>query len=354
MISTYLGQVIVSPRANRGDKMSSTNSEENRINNEESCKECGCKIIEDGDSHSHCIACGMPVKKLSFDTGYKYPSEVQEPRRTNTISSLGSQIIKDKNPISRKLIILQNRASQKKISYDEKIVAEVENTGVKGNTIPLLAEIMKIANSDNKLSTNRDILKGSKSLSNPKDRSQYKLRVYAIAGLTLLNRNLFSNSVLQIQDKWGIHKDDISNLKKFISRQLICSGYDIPVNRINSDEESSIELRNHQLSLFLYDIRDHLASYINFTSSKEIIDKAIMILSENGEPITHVSPSQIGGKFRNLSPERAALQSVVDSMCALDYNEREIKKLYKKFPVRGMKTIFSRLNAYRQNLAEDV
>jgi len=128
----------------------------------------------------------------------------------------------------------------------------------------------------------------------------------------MLNRNLFSNSVLQIQDKWGIHKDDISNLKKFISRQLICSGYDIPVNRINSDEESSIELRNHQLSLFLYDIRDHLASYINFTSSKEIIDKAIMILSENGEPITHVSPSQIGGKFRNLSPERAALQSVVD------------------------------------------
>ena len=79
-----------------------------------------------------------------------------------------------------------------------------------------------------------------------------------------------------------------------------------------------------------------------------------MILSENGEPITHVSPSQIGGKFRNLSPERAALQSVVDSMCALDYDEREIKKLYKKFPVRGMKTIFSRLNAYRQNLAEDV
>ena len=77
-------------------------------------------------------------------------------------------------------------------------------------------------------------------------------------------------------------------------------------------------------------------------------------MSENGEPIIDVSLSQIGGKFRNLSPERAALQSVVNSMCALDYNEREIKKLYKKFPVRGMKTIFSRLNAYRQNLAEDV
>ena len=45
----------------------------------------------------------------------------------------------------RKLIILQNRASHEKISYDEKIVAEVENAGVKGNTIPLLTEIMKIA-----------------------------------------------------------------------------------------------------------------------------------------------------------------------------------------------------------------
>ena len=78
-----------------------------------------------------------------------------------------------------------------------------------------------------------------------------------------------------------------------------------------------------------------------------------MILSENGEPITNVFPSQIVGKFRNLSPERAALQSVVNSMCALDYDEREIKKLYKKFPVRGMKTIFSRLRAYRQSLAED-
>ena len=213
--------------------------------------------------------------------------------------------------------------------------------------------MMKIANCDNKLSTNRDILKGSKSLPNPKDRSQYKLRVYAIAGLTLLNRNLFSNSVLQIQDKWGVHKDDISNLKKFISRQLISSGYDIPINRIHSDQASSIELRNRQLSLFLNDIRDHLASYLNFTSAKEIIDKAIMILSVNGEPINSAHHSQIGGKFRNLSPERASLQSVVNSMCALDYNEREIKKLYKKFPVRGMKTIFSRLSAYRQSLAED-
>ena len=77
-------------------------------------------------------------------------------------------------------------------------------------------------------------------------------------------------------------------------------------------------------------------------------------MSENGEPITNISSSQMGGKFRNLSPERAALQSVVNSMCTLDYNEREIKKLYKKFPVRGMKTIFSRLSAYRQKLAEDV
>ena len=334
--------------------MSMSNSEENKTNNEESCKECGCEITEDGDSHSHCVACGIPVKALSPDTGYKFPSEVQAPRRSNKISSLGSQIIRDKDRMSRKLIVLQNRVSQKKINYEDRIVAEAENVGVKGNIISLLAVIMKIANSDNKLSTNRDILRGSESLSTPEDRSQYKLRVYAIAGLTLLNRNLFSNSVLQIQDKWGIHKDDISNLKKFISRQLICSGYDIPVNGIYSDEESSIELRYRQLSLFLYDIRDHLASYINFTSAKEIIDKAIIILSDNGEPIVQVSLSQISGKFRNLSPERAALQSVVDSMCALNYNEREITKLYKKFPVRGMKTIFSRLNAYRQNLAEDV
>ena len=259
--------------------MCNSNRAENSRNNEERCGGCGGQITEEGDSYSHCVACGLPLIQLGYDTGYTHPSEVQIRRRNNTLSRLGSQITRDGSSLSRRLYFLQNRMSQEKLSYVEKIVIEAENAGVRGRTLSVLEEVLNVSNTNNKLSTNRDTLKGCKILTTRIQKSEYKIRVFAVASLILLNRKLYPNPVLQIQEKWNIHRDDVSKEIKFISRQLISNDYNIPVNSSYLDEHSHIELRRNELLFHLNTFRDHLASYIDYTKVREIINKAITILS---------------------------------------------------------------------------
>ena len=353
MSSTYLGRVIVLPRAIEVRKMCNSNRAENSRNNEERCGGCGGQITEEGDSYSHCVACGLPLIQLGYDTGYTHPSEVQIRRRNNTLSRLGSQITRDGSSLSRRLYFLQNRMSQEKLSYVEKIVIEAENAGVRGRTLSVLEEVLNVSNTNNKLSTNRDTLKGCKILTTRIQKSEYKIRVFAVASLILLNRKLYPNPVLQIQEKWNIHRDDVSKEIKFISRQLISNDYNIPVNSSYLDEHSHIELRRNELLFHLNTFRDHLASYIDYTKVREIINKAITILSLNGEPVDDFSSNAMDGKFRNRDSQIAALLSLVDSMIFLDFDNKDIQELHKKNPVKGTKTIFSRLGPYRLKLAED-
>ena len=354
MSSTYLGRVNVLPRATEVQKMCDSDRVENSRNNEESCIACGEQITEEGDAYLHCIACGLQVISLGYDTGYTYPSEVQGLRRTNSISSLGSQITRDGSSLSRRLSSLQDRISHQELSYVEKIVAEAARAGVSGRTLSALEAVLNISNSDNKLSTNRDKLKGSKGLKSRLLKSEYKIRLFAVAVLTLLNRKLYPSNVLQIQENWNLHKDDIFQETKFITRQLISNDYTIPVNSSYLDECSPVELRRNELSFHLDSFRDHLASYIDYEEVKEIIHEAINILSLNGEPIDDFSSSTMDGKFRNRNSQAAALLSIVESMITLGFDNRDIQELHRKNPVKGMKTLFSRLGPYRQKLAEDI
>jgi hypothetical protein len=230
MSSTYLGRVIVLPRAAEVQRMCNSDRAENSRNNRERCRGCGGQITEDGDTYRHCVVCGLPVISLEYDTGYTYPSEVQNGRRNNTISRLGSQIARDGSSFSRRFGSLQSRISHQELSYVEKIVSEAEKAGVGGRTLSILEEVLNISNSNNRLSTNRDRLKGSKMLTNRIEKSEYRIKVFAAAGLTLLNRKLYPNPVIQIQERWNIQRDDLNNAIKFLSRQLISNCYDIPVN----------------------------------------------------------------------------------------------------------------------------
>ena len=87
-----------------------------RINsgiNSRNCIECDSNTIEAGNTHYHCVVCGVALKSLEYDTSYTFPSEIKGSRRTNTISDLGSQIEVKKNSPSyiRKLSLLQDRLS---------------------------------------------------------------------------------------------------------------------------------------------------------------------------------------------------------------------------------------------------
>ena len=354
MSSTYLGRVIVLPRAIEVQKMCNPDRAENSRNNRERCSGCGGQITEDGDTHRHCVVCGLPIISLRYDTGYTYPSEVQNGRRNNTISMLGSQIARDGTSLSRRLGYLQERISHQGLSYVEKIVSEAERADVGSRTLIVLEEVLNISNSNKKLSTNRDRLKGSKMLTTRIEKSEYKIKVFAAAGLTLLNRKLYPNPVHQIQEKWNIHRDDLNNAIKFLSRQLISNDYNIPVNSSYLDECSHIELRRNELLFHLDTFRDHLSSYIDNTRVREIINKAVTILSLNGEPVDDFSSNLMDGKFRNRGSQIAALLSIVESMIFLNFDNKDIQELHKKNPIKGTKTIFSRLGPYRLKLAEDI
>ncbi len=354
MSSTYLGRVIVLPRAIEVRKMCNSNRAENSRNNRERCRGCGGQITEDGDTYRHCVVCGLPIISLEYDTGYTYPSEVQTGRRNNTISRLGSQIARDGSSFSRRFGSLQSRISHQELSYVEKIVSEAEKAGVGGRTLSILEEVLNISNSNNRLSTNRDRLKGSKMLTNRIEKSEYRIKVFAAAGLTLLNRKLYPNPVIQIQERWNIQRDDLNNAIKFLSRQLISNCYDIPVNSSYLDECSHIELRQNELFFHLDSFRDHLASYIDNIKVREIIQKAIIRLSLNGEPVDDFSSNAMDGKFRNRNSQIAALLSIIDAMILLNFEDKDIRELYKKNPVKGTKTIFSRLGPYRLKLAEEI
>jgi ribosomal protein L37AE/L43A len=320
-------------------------------NNEENCKECGSSITEEGNSYHHCVNCGMQIKSLAYDTGYKFPSEVKGSRRTNTISDLGSQINNDRSSFTRKLSILQNRISKRKVSYADKIIKEAEMAGVSGIVLLELADLIDAANLRNKLTHNRDGMVGLSTLSEAEDKSQYRRRVYAVAALEILNRTLHPNQVLIIAASWKVHKNDISKGIKVIKKILLSENYNFSSNNLCSADNPSV-VRYNELEFHLDFFRDHLSEIIDFTSARQIIDCAIEKLSENGEPIGNSFSDNIDGEFRNRTSQRAAMESIVYSMVVLDFNFAQIQSLYAKTPVSGMKWVNSRLGAYRQTLVE--
>lgn len=323
-----------------------------RINKNENCVECGSGIIEEGDSYLHCGNCGLQLKSLQYDTEYKFPSEVQASRRTNNISDLGSHIERDGSSLSRRLSILQCRISQRKLSYTDRIIKEAEMAGVSGVVFLKVADIIDTANIHNTLTHNRDGMIGLKILSTAKDKSQYRCRVYAAAALEVLNRNLYPNQVLKITASWRINKSDLSKGIKVIRKILLSENFSLTVNNSFSTEDNPKVMRYRSLYFCLENFRDHIAEILDFSSAKGIIDCAIEILSENGEPIGEYILENIEGKFRNYTPQKAAMVSIVDSMIILGFNDVTIQSLYAKTPVSGMKWINSRLGAYRRNLVE--
>lgn len=331
--------------------MCNLDRENEQRNNEENCKECGGSITEEGNSYHHCVNCGMPIKSLDYDTGYKFPSEVKGPRRTNTISDLGSQINKDRSSFTRKLSILQNRISKRKVSYADKIIKEAEMAGVSGIVLLELADMIDAANLRKNLTHNRHGMVGLRILSEDDDKSQYRCRVYAVAALEILNRTLHPNPVLMIAASWKIHKNDIYKAIKVINEILSPENYNSSTNTLHFDENPSV-VRYNELEFHLDFFRDHLSEIIDFPSAKQIIDCAIEKLSENGEPIGNSFSDNIDGEFRNRTSQRAAMESIVYSMVVLDFNDGQIQSLYAKTPVSGMKWINSRLGAYRRTLVE--
>ena len=328
---------------------------ENRIINNRNCIECGSNIIEIGNTHYHCVICGIQLESLGYDTSYIFPSEIKGPRRTNKISDLGSQIEVKKNSPSfvRKLSIIQNRLSSNKISYADKIIIEAEVAGVSGLLLIQLTDIIDLANSTNKLTRNRDGMVGLKTLNDNKDKSQYRCRVYAAAALEILNRNLNATEVLMIVDSWNIEKNDLIKAIKFIKKILLSQGHDLLVNHHSYELDSHDVSRNRNLNFQLEQFTDHLAEIFGFYYARCIIDLAIEILADNGEPIGECNSSDIDGKFRNLTPQRAAMESIIDSMILSGFNNAAIQSFYAKVPVPGLKWINSRLGVYRRSLPEN-
>ena len=328
---------------------------ENRRINSRNCTECGSNIIEVGNTHYHCGICGVQLESLGFDTSYVFPSEITSPRRSNKISDLGSHIEVKKNSASylRKISIIQYRLSSKKITYGDRIIKEAEIAGVSGLLLIKVTDIIDLANSTNKLTHNRDGMVGLKHLNDKKDRSEYRCRVYAAAALEILNRNLNATEVLIILESWKIDKNDLSKAIKIINKILLSKGCDLNNNYQSCELDSPDVSRNRALNFQLEQFTDHLAEIFGFSYAREIIDFAIEILADNGEPIGDNKSSDIDGKFRNLTPQRTTMMSIIDSMILSGFNDDAIQSLYAKVPVPGLKWINSRLGVYRRSLPEN-
>ncbi len=334
--------------------MGNSERKNSRINNEDSCNECGGTDIDIGDSHFHCGDCGVPLKSLNYDTGYNYPSEVEEERRTNRISTLGSKIEIEKAHSSRqvrRLSRLQNRISVKRLDYSDKIIAEAEEAGVSGRLLLQLSDIIDKANADNKLTLSKKGMAGSRVLSGD-DKSQYRRRVYAAAALEILHRDLHLSPILEILKNWNINKNDLSHAVKTINKILLCQNSSQYLNSSSDNSDNPSIVRLKQLHYHLDYFSEHLSELIDFSSAREIVNLATEVLAENGEPTALGSSDNMDGKFRNRSSQRAAMEAITYSMVILEYSDEQIKSLHKKTPISGMKWVHSRLGAYRRNSVE--
>ena len=354
---TYLGLECSPFSGLEAIKMCGTDRENSRINGRENCEECGSKSIEEGVSHYHCGNCGIQLESLKYDTCYTFPSEVKTTRRTNSSSDLGSQIGIDKSSSyqSRRLAALQDRHSRRNLSYTDKIVKEAEIANLSPSICLKIADIISKANSRMELTHNRDGMIGLQLISTREDRSQYRRRVYAIAALELLNRNLESEAiqVLEIASEWGIDKSDVSQAIKLINKVSISVNDRLSVSDMNNQTNDPSIIRNEKLYHFLFNFQDHLCEIINFDSAKGIIASAIEILSKEGEPIGNASFINNEGKYRNMSPQKASMETIIDSMIHLGYSDEIIKCFFNKKPVPGMTWVNSRLGRRRRALVED-
>ena len=123
-------------------------------------------------------------------------------------------------------------------------------------------------------------------------------------------------------------------------------------NQYYGDDNPDV-LRYRRLHFQLEQLTDHLAEIIGFSCARDIIDYAVKILSENGEPIGVCDSADIYGKYRNHSAKKATMLSIIDSLILSGFNDDVIQSLYAKVPVSGLKWINSRLGVYRRNLAEN-
>jgi hypothetical protein len=205
------------------------------------------------------------------------------------------------------------------------------------------------------LTHNRDGMIGLQLISTREDRSQYRRRVYAIAALELLNRNLESEAiqVLEIASEWGIDKSDVSQAIKLINKVSISVNDRLSVSDMNNQTNDPSIIRNDKLNHFLFNFQDHLCEIIDFDSAKEIIALATEILSKEGEPIGNASFINNEGKYRNMSPQKASMETIIDSMIHLGYSDEIIKCFFNKKPVPGMTWVNSRLGRRRRALVED-
>ncbi len=322
--------------------MSKNNAKPNKKNEDECCQNCGGSKFESGDSHYHCVECGIQHQQLGYDNGYKFPSERDSSRIANHVSALGSQIKPEKgSKIAKKIIQLQKRESYRRLTYSEAICEQIEKAGEPSKVVIDVKKLLDKANEVRGISINRDKMKGKPK--NKVEGSEYRKRVYAAAAL-VINADLGSeNRANQLVAEWKIDRNDLAKAIKTIEKHL---RRNIPVNHSlhrRSPNDNSHENRRKLLTLQISTIRDHLRTFLGPKSSRELTERAVSLLMKHGEPMEYGQEAMNSGRYCNDNPDKAAMRAVVHAMIELGFETTDARELYALFPVVGMKSFFNRI-----------